>query len=244
MATNAHMCRLHLLGFWALDVGSQRVHVGSREQRVLTLLALRGPQARASAAGILWPDTTDARARASLRTSLKHLRGLDDTLISTESAAVAFGCSVDVDVWELFVCLERVERMTRADELDLPDVLATLEGAALLPGWFDDWVLFEREHLHHRRIRALERIAAHLLDEGDPTSAIAFAEAALSREPLLESAASLVIRAHLDTRNQAAAVQVYRQFRRQLGSELGIAPSRALTHVVSLATGLAVTRSS
>lgn len=244
MNTRARGCRLRLLGSWSLDVGSQRVHIGSREQRVLALVALRGPQMRGAFAGTLWPDSTEARARANLRTSLKRLRAIHEGLISTESDSLVFGCPVSVDVWELFDCMERVERLHRADELDLPDALATLDGPALLPGWFDDWVLEERERVHRRRIRALQRIAAHLLDEGDPTSAATFAEAALSHEPLLESAASLVIRAHLVACNHSAAVQVYRQFRDDLVTELGIPPSQALTQIVLGATGPTGTRPS
>src|SRR3954467_8123308 len=161
MNTKAHACRLRLLGFWSLDVGSQRVHIGSREQRVLALVALRGPQMRGSFAGTLWPDSTEARARANLRTSLKRLRAIHEGLVSTESAALVFGWPVSVDVWELCDCMERVERLHRADDLHLPNALPTPARPALLPGWFDDWVLEERERLHHRRIRALERIAAH-----------------------------------------------------------------------------------
>ena len=142
MTSKVHPCRLRLLGFWSLDVGPQRVHVGSREQRVLSLVALRGRRRGCSVAGTLWPDSTEARARASLRTSLKRLRALDG-LVSSGEHLGELGWRVTVDVWELFHCLERVERMRRTAELDLPEVLATLDGPVLLPDWFDDWVLVE-----------------------------------------------------------------------------------------------------
>ena len=236
MATRSRACRVRLLGSWRLDVDGRGVQVGTREERVTALLALRGAQSRAAVAGALWPDSTEARARANLRTSLMRLRGVDENLVKSGRIHVTLGTHVTVDVWHLLDCLDQVERARRYDGLDMRSTLEILDGGELLPGWYDDWVLFERERLHHRRIRAFESLARHLLDIGDASLAISFAEEALVLEPLLESAATLVIRAHLAAGNHSAAITEFQRYRRLLDGELGIPPSRELIDLVTDAT--------
>ncbi|MDV3222035.1 BTAD domain-containing putative transcriptional regulator [Intrasporangium sp.] len=238
-------CTIRLLGHWRLDLDGKRAEVGSREQRVTALLGLRGSQPRAAVAGTLWPDSTDVRARANLRTSLHRLRDLDPGLVRAGRASVALGPQVLVDVWPLLDRLEQVERLpgfegchdldgaVPRDPLDLHACLATLAGPDLLPGWYDDWVLFERERLHHRRIRALEKIAALLLERGDTAMATCFAEEAVALEPLLESAVALVMRAGLDAGNTSAAIHAFQKYRARLDAELGIPPSRELVELLA-----------
>ena len=149
-----------MLGHWRLDLQGRRAQVGSREQRVTALLGLRGTQPRAAVAGTLWPDSTDVRARANLRTSLLRLRSLDAGIVDSGRASVALGPQVLVDVWNLLDRLDQLELLETLDGLDLHAALATLAGPDLLPGWYDDWVLYERERLNHRRIRALEKVAS------------------------------------------------------------------------------------
>lgn len=232
MGTETRTCRISLLGCWRLHDGERPVSVGSREERVTALLALRGPQTRIAIAGTLWPESTESRARANLRTSLQRLRGIGGGLVSTTRTALALGSNVTVDVWDLSRCLDHVERGRDVSDVQAPEVLAALEGPDLLPGWYDDWVLFERERLHHRRIRALDKLGRDLLARGQLSLAVRVAEEALALEPLLESSATLLVKAHLASGNLSAAVSEFDRYRQRLGKELGIAPGRALTELV------------
>lgn len=233
MGTETRTCRISLLGCWRLHDGEQPVSVGSREERVTALLALRGPQTRIAIAGTLWPDSTESRARANLRTSLQRLRGIGGGLVATTRTALALSSNVTVDVWDLADCLDHVERGRDVSAAQAPEVLAALEGPDLLPGWYDDWVLFERERLHHRRIRALDKLGRDLLDGGQVTLAVRVAEEALALEPLLESSATLLVRAHLASGNHSAAVSEFDRYRQRLVKELGITPGRTLTELMS-----------
>ena len=51
--------------------------------------------------------------------------------------------------------------------------------ASLLPDWYDDWVLIERERFHEVRLRALETLCESHLTFSDVTSAIRCASAAV-----------------------------------------------------------------
>ena len=228
--------RLSLLGTWSLQVNGHLVHAGSREERVLALLAVRGPQHRSSFAGALWPDSTEARARANLRTSLVRLRALVPGLVTTSRSTVYLEQDLDVDLWEVTDHLDRIERTHVLDCASLRASLAAVRGPDLLPGWYDDWALFERERLQHRRISALNDLASELLDVGQNALAVTAAEEAFRLEPLLESSAGLLIRAHLDAGNRSTALLTYRRFHDLLNRELGVPPSRALTELVANVT--------
>lgn len=234
IGTETRSYRISLLGCWRLVVGGRPLSVGSREERVTALLALRGPQTRLALAGTLWPDSTESRARANLRTSLQRLRAVGGGLVSTTRTALALGSDVSVDVWDLVDCLDHVDRGHEIVGTQVPEVLSALEGPELLPGWYDDWVLFERERLQHRRISALEKLGKDFLERGHASLAVRFAEEALALEPLLESSATLLVKAQLAAGNYPAAVSEFDRYRHRLVDELGIAPGRALTELVSL----------
>jgi DNA-binding SARP family transcriptional activator len=106
--------------------------------------------------------------------------------------------------------------------------VGVLREADLLPGWYEDWVVFERERLQHLRLGALESVAVQALATGDYDTALTAGLEAVAIEPLRESAHTIVIRAHLLAGNHADAVREYRAYCRQLRQLLGIAPSREM----------------
>ena len=111
------------------------------------------------------------------------------------------------------------------------DALRTPEKALrgeLLPGWYEDWVLLERERLRQLRMHALEVLADKLVCVGRFGEAVQAAMAAVAAEPLRESARRAVVRVHLAHGNVAEAVREYEAFRELLADELGVAPSPQL----------------
>ena len=79
---------LSLLGGWQLVVDGDVVALGGREQRLCALLALGGTRARAQVAGILWPDSTDARALASLRRAVAQTHQRCDGLLAADRTSI------------------------------------------------------------------------------------------------------------------------------------------------------------
>jgi DNA-binding SARP family transcriptional activator len=103
----------------------------------------------------------------------------------------------------------------------------------LLPSWYDDWVLFERERLRQLRIHALETLAATLTRKARFAEAIDAALHAICAEPLRESAHRRLIEAHLAEGNVSEAITQYERYRALLDEALGVPPSpglRALLH--------------
>jgi DNA-binding SARP family transcriptional activator len=114
-------------------------------------------------------------------------------------------------------------------EVTLPD--DALRGD-LLPGWYDDWVLLERERLRQLRMHALEAVARRLGEAGRYGDALQAAYAAMRAEPLRESAHRIVIRLHLAEGNVCEARRAYEQFRVLLADELGVQPSEQMARLV------------
>lgn len=104
-----------------------------------------------------------------------------------------------------------------------------LDGGELLPGWYDDWVIFERERLRQLRLHALEVSAQRIAARGDYARALQLVLEAAQTEPLRESAHRIVIAIHLAEGNVYEALRHYAFVRDLLLAELGIAPSEQLT---------------
>src|SRR5439155_25381824 len=101
------------------------------------------PMLRTYAAGLLWPDSADERASANLRSALWRLRRLPIPLIETSHTQLRLAAGVAVDAREL---AERATAVLRGTRVAGPgDARRLIASADLLPGWYEDWLVFERE---------------------------------------------------------------------------------------------------
>lgn len=225
--------RLMLFNDWRLIDGDHEVRISSREQRLVALLALRGRQNRARLAGSLWPDVDERRAQTSLRAAVSAVGRRIPRLLDKEQGHVRLHSRVVVDVDEF--------RQHAAELLSgrLPEVpqsfdQSPLTGGELLPGWYDDWVLIERERIHQLRLHVLEALADSLVERGAYAHALNVALGAAAVDPLRESARRSVIKVHLAEGNTIEAVREYERFRSLLHDELGVEPTDHMTELVRM----------
>ncbi|RKN40587.1 AfsR/SARP family transcriptional regulator [Micromonospora endolithica] len=216
---------LHLLGGFRLLHGTAPVVVPRGLQRVLALIGLRPGVTRSHLAGLLWPEAPEERALSSLRTALWRLRQDPCCPVSTVGDTVRLGPLVAVDVDVLVGTAARVR-----DGTD-PGLAAALEAGRhdLLPGWYDDWVLAERERLRQLRLHMLEELADQHLAAGRHGAALEAALEAMAAEPLRETPHRLVVRIHLAEGNAFEAVHAFYVYRDLLLRELRLEPSAAMT---------------
>jgi DNA-binding SARP family transcriptional activator len=200
-------------------------------RRVVAFVALRGRSSRAEVAGTLWPEVSDSKAQACLRTALWRLRQLSVQPLVTGDETLRVDESVDVDVNTLITAIRRVinDGECGADQGLLPTLAAMGE---LLPGWYDDWVLLGRERLRQLQLHALELTAQQLTCAGRYAEAIEAAMAAVRLEPLRESATRVLIEVHLAEDNVVEAIRRLEFFERSLAAELGVEPSAELVDLV------------
>src|SRR3979490_2352870 len=161
--------RVVLLGGFQLVDGEAQVALAEGSQRLLALLAVRGrPMKRVLVAGTLWPEVTESRAYASLRSALSRLYGAVRDAVEVNPSDLRLSSSVQVDLREAQLLAHRLLEAT-----DRPLDPADLSGAAiaalseeLLPDWYDDWVLLEAEDWRQLRLHALEALAELLTAPG------------------------------------------------------------------------------
>lgn len=224
--------RLRLLGGFRLTIEANNVPLPMNAQRLISFLALHEqPLLRAFVSGTLWGDSTERRAGGSLRSALWRLHHPTYPLVELTSEHIALFPTVAVDLREGEALAHRVLDPSR----ELDDVAAVNEDvlvADLLPDWTEDWVLTERERYHQLRLRALEALCRRLAAEGRFGQAVQAGLAAVSGEPLRESARSALIEAHLAEHNVAAARREYDAFRQLLHDELGVEPSEQVRALV------------
>ncbi len=199
-------------------------------QRLVAHLCLARRTTRTAAAGRLWPDVPEDRAHGSLRSALWRLNRVTPGLVEASGGALRLATDVRVDVRDLTDWAHRVTIPAAGPgEVAVPD--PALLGD-LLPGWYDDWVLLERERLRQLRMQALEAVAVRLASLGRHGEALEAASAAISAEPLRESAHRTVVGVHLAEGNVVEAVRAFEVFRTMLEEELGVPPSERMTRLV------------
>lgn len=226
--------RLSLLGAWQLTEPDRPVDVGTNGQRLYALLALRGRCDRSYLSGVLWPDCSDSHAHGNLRATLSrlHRRNLAGPLESMNGVLGLRG-DVQVDVHDLVATAGAV--LDEGQVQPARSTLRRLTGDDLLVGWYDDWVLLERERLRQLRLHALETRAEQLAAAGRYGEAVDAALAAVRAEPLRESGVRALIRVHIAEGNHGEALRRYVAYRDRLRNELGLEPSPQMSaHVEEL----------
>jgi DNA-binding SARP family transcriptional activator len=235
MAPNVPL-RLTLIGGFALRRGSEELRIATSGQRLIALLALKNrPAGRLHVAGTLWPDYATDRALGDLRTTLWRIRRSCDRVVATSPSDLWLDVGIEVDVRDLVVFARRLNRSEAAPgTADLYSVpLASLAGD-LLPDWYDDWLLDEREELRQTRLHALESLARQLSACGRHADAIQAALAAIRLEPLRETAHHTLIEIHLAEGNRSEACRQFQRCRRMLWKELGVEPSDSMRRLLEV----------
>jgi DNA-binding SARP family transcriptional activator len=222
---------LSLLRSFELRREDEVVTLPMSVQRLLAYLALRGrPLQRVHVAGTLWLDATEEHANGCLRTALWRLRRLDDAIVRVTSTQLGLSQLVAVDVRET---TKRAVEILSGRGVGDDAVFALAHSGELLPDWYDDWVLIERERTRQLVMHALERLSADARAGGRFAEAAEAALAAVSFEPLRESAHRLVVEAHLGDGNLGEAIRHYRLFARLIRAQLGLEPSQQMKALIA-----------
>jgi DNA-binding SARP family transcriptional activator len=211
-----------LLDGFDLVCGGVSVSLPLSSQRLVAFVALHErPVLRSYVAGSLWLESSEERANANLRSALWRLHRNGRRVVECLGQRLALDSKVVVDLRES----ERLAQGVLSNGGDDLEIAPSALTGELLPGWYDDWTLFERERFRQIRLRALDTLCERLTQVGRVDAALEAGLAAIAAEPLRESSHRAVIRAHLADGNVAEAMRQYRLCRRLLNDQLGLEPS-------------------
>lgn len=228
------MSRLRLQvfgGFQVCSAHGQPVAVPAKKvQALFAYLATQPgrPHARGKLAGLLWADSSEAQARASLRQALLVLRkslgfAEDELSAGTGETVTLQPQCVDVDALEFERLLDDggVEAVARAASLYAGEFLEALEARA--PA-FDDWLRVRRQQLRERSLEAMARLLDHHVKSGSIERAVEVALRLLAVDPLREEVHRTLMQLYARQGRQASALRQYQVLRETLKRELGIVP--------------------
>lgn len=220
---------LHLFGGPFVSIDGRRREIPEGSKRLLVFVALRRRRVeRRYAAGVLWPVGSDDRAAGNLRSALWRLRGAGIDLLMVDKCSLRLCDDVEVDLetvsdWALRLIADNA----RPEELGL--LPSWSDALDLLPGWYDDWALVERERLRQRMLHGLEALSHQLVGSGRFGEAVEAAMEAVAVEPLRESAQRALLVAHLAEGNRVEGRRCLQSYRELLWRELGVEPAAELT---------------
>jgi DNA-binding SARP family transcriptional activator len=225
-----------LLDAFRLARGRREIPLHRREQRLVALLALQGSRPRGYLAGVLWPDSTEQHATGNLRAALWRTDQEAPGLLEHDRAGVRFAGTVRVDTEGLNRGSARIAAWRQSpeavDEAACLRMLPVLLRGDLLPGWYDDWVIYERARLAQLRLRGLQALADLFIQTGRITEALVAASTAVSIEPLHEPAIRSLVRAEIEDGDFSGALRDYDEYRARVLTDLGVPPSQRLEALV------------
>ncbi len=218
-----HGWALTVLGGFELRREDVEVRLPRGCQRLVGLLALKEqPLPRSLIATVLWADASATQAAASLRSTLWRLGRSGPGLVGVSTSSVWIGSGVAVDLRDARVTAHRAlsGELATGAEMDLRPLTEDV-----LPGWYDDWAIIERERFRQLRLHALEALCRSLASAGRFAPAIETGMTAVAEEPLRESAHRALIQTFVSAGNRSAAIRQFEVLRRLLWKELGVEPS-------------------
>lgn len=226
------MLEIRMLGQYSIQRGGIPVEVQSRPaQALLAYLSVNAntPIRREKLAGMFWPETSDSDARRNLRVVLHGLRrDLQDDgrkggqFIQSDRQTIALDTSNDC--WIDTLELETLQRQTKNTDR-LTEQLPIYAGE-LLPGFYDNWVVLERERYRAIFEDCIFKLIEDLLAAGQHREVIEWGERWIALGQVPEPAYRAIMLAHYACGDIASAASTYRRCVQALRQELGVQPSQ------------------
>ncbi len=221
---------LSLLGGVSLQCNGRELIIQNRKAKALLgylALTANARDTRERIVGLLWSETEEGNARASLRQVLHMLREAFESAgfegFSTARVDVVLDQdTVQVDVAAVLASAAsgRPHRLL----LDTPHIDETLlAGFDDLDPSFRSWLAVQRENLRQKLIRALEGRLAETAQEPRTTQAVA--EALFQLDQTHEAACRRLIQCRVELGDTAGALSAYRRLWDLLSAEYDTEPS-------------------
>lgn len=241
--------KLFLFGPPRFEYQGETIDLGLRKAMALiTYLTITKREcSRDEMATLLWPESSQSSARASLRRSLYHInKTIQDQLLLSSADTISIDpnadlwCDVDVFKRSLSEFGHESEISKQIDQQGLQileEAVALYLGDLLegfsLPGCnsFDEWLFFEAESLRESLASTLKQLAMAYQRQGEYDQAIPHARRWLSLDSLHEPAHRLLMELYAESGQRAAALRQYEECVRILDQELMLSPQLETTEL-------------
>ena len=228
------MLEARLLGRFEVRLDGDPIDLASRPaQSLFAYLALNPnvPHRRERLAGQLWPDTSDANARNSLRHALWTLRralGADGQCLLADDLTITLNadsvCRFD------FAVLDQKPAVDWSAD-DLIGIVSEY-GGDLLPGFYDEWVVLERQRLQVVFEHKMRLLLDRLVEARRWEDVLEWGERWIALGHVPEPAYRALMVAHAGLGDVSKMAATYRRCVDALRDELGVEPSEQTRCVI------------
>jgi DNA-binding SARP family transcriptional activator len=225
--SNDDMSKLevHLLGQFSVLKDEEAVEIPSRPaQSLFAYLAMTAGtnHRREKLAGLLWPEASETNARSNLRHALWRLRkAIGDEYFLADKISITF--NAETDHWMDTSLLEGEDSRAGSTRDLLEGVSAY--GGELLPGFYDDWVILERERYRALFEKKLQSLLDRLIEESHWAEVLEWGERWIALGHAPEPAYRALMFAHCGLGDTAGMASTYQRCIKALREELGVEPS-------------------
>ena len=220
LMVEANLLEVRLLGAFEVERGGIVVEIPSHPAKLLLAylaLAAGTPQPRERIAGILWPESDEVSSRGNLRQALWRLRkAIGAGCLPSDNNTIAFESGAE--------CQLDIALLVGPTDGDLAAAVSAYQGE-LLPGFYEDWVLLERERLRATFDSKIQRLLTLLQEEQKWPEILSWAEYWIALGQVPEPAYRSLMIAHAARGDLAAVARTYDRCVSALRLEVGVDPS-------------------
>jgi DNA-binding SARP family transcriptional activator len=218
--------------------GEVRLTRATQELLAYLLLNNRRSHPREVIHGIFWGDYPEEQARNCLNTAFWRLRQALEPqgvpkgtyLVTNHLGEICFNRQSNywLDVEQFLqqadsVLVKPTPAVTDEEIAALSRALQLYQGP-LLEGFFSDWVLHEREHVHMTYLNALQYLMVYYQERGQHDKSLVYAQKILEIDPLREEVHRVIINLYCQLGQRALAIRQYEICRNELADALGLQP--------------------
>ena len=222
--------KIYLLGQFKLQVNDLPIELPSRPaQSLLAYLVLNAgvTHRREKLAGLLWPDANETNARGYLRQALWRIRkSLESGALSWQDHLQINDISVTFDDHSDY-WLDADLLLQPAETQPVEQIIQTvrLYRGELLPGFYDEWIVLERDRLQAAYHQKMNLLLDGLIQTGQWEMALEWSEQWIRLGHAPEPAFRALMRAHAALGDQASVSATYQRCVDALDRELDLDPS-------------------
>jgi DNA-binding SARP family transcriptional activator len=222
------------------DAGLLKGIEASKDQELLSYLLIHRdrPHSREALASLLWGETSTEKSKKYLRQALWHLHaalnsngnGTDVLMVDHDWLSLNPRSDLWTDVSDFERAFTGAEGVA-GRQLD-PEKATALKDAVtlysddLLPGYYQDWVLFERERLQNMYLLMLDKLIVYLQFHGDYEVAQGYCATILRYDPARERTHRQMMHLYSLAGDRTSALRQFERCALALKQELGVRPER------------------
>jgi DNA-binding SARP family transcriptional activator len=226
--------KIHLLGQFKLLAGDQEIELPSRPaQSLFAYLVLNAgvTHRREKLASLIWPEANKNNARSYLRQALWRMRkALENGSLNWSDYLHITDIDVSFnDQSDYWLDADQLLAAAKSDSVDEMIQGLDLYRGELLPGFYEEWVILERERMQSAYHQKTNLLLDNLVQNAQWDEALKWAEQWIRLGYSPEPAFRALMLAYAGLGDQTMVSATYQRCREALDRELGLDLSRDKT---------------